>query len=208
MDLTLRSVTRGQLAVPPSIADIQLLMWQLLHGLSYLHAAGIVHRDIKPANILFSKDCTLKICDFGLARGLEKNRKMTEHVVSRKYRAPEVYITPGEYTSQIDIWAAGCVLGELLSGNGQALFDSSEGALSHLKVILSITGLPSREELAALSPEVRAFIETLPPVEKRKWEELVPLADPLGLDLLKKNAYVRSCEADHCQRGSTPSLVP
>jgi mitogen-activated protein kinase 1/3 len=186
MDLTLRSVTRGQLAVPPSIADIQLLMWQLLHGLSYLHAAGIIHRDIKPANILFSKDCTLKICDFGLARDMCKNKKMTEHVVSRKYRAPEVYVTPGEYTTQIDVWAAGCVLGELFSGNGSALFDSSEGALGHLKVILSVIGLPSREELDAICPEVRAWILSLPPMEKRNLADLVPLADPLGLDLLQK----------------------
>jgi mitogen-activated protein kinase 1/3 len=186
MDLTLRSVTRGQLAVPPSIPDIQLLMWQLLHGLSYLHAAGIVHRDIKPANILFSKDCTLKICDFGLARSLGKNRKMTEHVVSRKYRAPEVYVTPGEYSTQIDIWATGCVLAELLSGNGRALFDSNEGALSHLEVILTIIGIPSREELEPICPEIRAWIETLPAVEKTNWLDLVPNADPLGLDLLQK----------------------
>jgi len=52
---------------------IEHMLHQLLLGLKYMHSANIAHRDIKPANILVNGDCSLKICDFGLARGLAHN---------------------------------------------------------------------------------------------------------------------------------------
>jgi mitogen-activated protein kinase 1/3 len=51
-----------------STAHIQTFIYQILLGLKYIHSANVIHRDIKPANILLYEDCTLKICDFGLAR--------------------------------------------------------------------------------------------------------------------------------------------
>lgn len=51
-----------------STEHIQSFLFQLLSGLKYIHSANVIHRDIKPANILLYEDCTLKICDFGLAR--------------------------------------------------------------------------------------------------------------------------------------------
>jgi mitogen-activated protein kinase 1/3 len=46
-------------------------MYQILRGLLYLHSANVMHRDLKPSNILVNKNCDLKICDLGLARGFE-----------------------------------------------------------------------------------------------------------------------------------------
>merc|ERR1712217_233764 len=51
-------------------AHVQFLLYKLLLGLKYLHSAGIYHRDLKPENILVNQDCSLKICDFNLARTL------------------------------------------------------------------------------------------------------------------------------------------
>ncbi len=62
--------------------------YQLLRGLRFAHSYGIIHRDLKPANLLVSKSCDLVISDFGLAR--QASAVMTEHVVTRWYRAPEV----------------------------------------------------------------------------------------------------------------------
>jgi len=47
---------------------IQTFLYQMLAGIKYIHSASVIHRDLKPANILLNEDCSLKICDFGLAR--------------------------------------------------------------------------------------------------------------------------------------------
>lgn len=45
-------------------------MYNLLCAVKYLHESNVLHRDIKPANILVNEDCTVKLCDFGLARSI------------------------------------------------------------------------------------------------------------------------------------------
>ena len=49
-------------------AHIKTFLYQMLKGLKFLHSSSVIHRDLKPANILLNEDCSLKICDFGLAR--------------------------------------------------------------------------------------------------------------------------------------------
>merc|ERR1712107_436174 len=53
---------------------IHTLMYSLLTGIRYLHSAGVWHRDLKPANCLANQDCTVKICDFGLARAIDNGK--------------------------------------------------------------------------------------------------------------------------------------
>ena len=48
---------------------IRYFIYQILRGLSFMHSANVIHRDLKPSNLLLNKDCELKICDLGLARG-------------------------------------------------------------------------------------------------------------------------------------------
>ena len=45
-------------------------MYNLLCAVKYLHSANVLHRDLKPANVLVNEDCSVKICDFGLARSI------------------------------------------------------------------------------------------------------------------------------------------
>ncbi|KAJ3273303.1 Cyclin-dependent kinase 10 [Borealophlyctis nickersoniae] len=81
----------------------------------YLHDNYIIHRDLKLSNLLLTSRGALKIADFGLARKFGKpNRPMTPRVVTLWYRAPELLFGEKNYTTAIDMWAVGCIFGELL----------------------------------------------------------------------------------------------
>jgi serine/threonine-protein kinase BUR1 len=98
----------------------KLLLKQILEGLSYMHSNSIIHRDLKTANILVGKDGTAMIADFGLARtlGVEEMPRHSPHeytnmVVTRWYRAPELLLGDTRYTTAVDLWSIGCILGEM-----------------------------------------------------------------------------------------------
>ena len=56
-----------------SLSDehIQYFLYQVCRGILYMHTANVIHRDLKPSNLLLNKNCDLKICDLGLARGFD-----------------------------------------------------------------------------------------------------------------------------------------
>lgn len=57
-------------AIHLQIKHIQTVVYNLLCAVKYLHTANVIHRDLKPANVLVNEDCSVKICDFGLARSV------------------------------------------------------------------------------------------------------------------------------------------
>jgi len=110
--MDLHKVIFSQMRLSPS--HVQAFVCQILRGLKYLHSAGVWHRDLKPGNILVNKDCTLKIADFGLARGHKgEDSQFSEYVVTRWYRSPEIFLL-GNYNEAVDLWSVGCIYSELL----------------------------------------------------------------------------------------------
>jgi cyclin-dependent kinase 10 len=101
---------------PFSEAQVKCIMMQVFKGLQYLHKRFVVHRDLKVSNLLLTDTGCVKIADFGLAKkyGVPL-RPMTPKVVTLWYRAPELLFGSKIQTTAIDIWAAGCILGELLA---------------------------------------------------------------------------------------------
>lgn len=93
---------------------LQYFLYQILRGLKYIHSANVLHRDLKPSNLLLNANCDLKICDFGLARVTSETDFMTEYVVTRWYRAPELLLNSSDYTAAIDVWSVGCIFMELM----------------------------------------------------------------------------------------------
>lgn len=94
---------------------LQYFLYQILRGLKYIHSANVLHRDLKPSNLLLNANCDLKIADFGLARTTSETEFMTEYVVTRWYRAPELLLNSSEYTSAIDVWSVGCIFAEIMT---------------------------------------------------------------------------------------------
>ena len=103
------------------LADAVRLTQEILQGLAHVHAdlRDIVHRDIKPSNILLTQDGHAKISDFGLAQvGDEsmRNGSGEPHPGTAIYMSPEQETTSAYLYPQSDLFSAGCVLFELLTG--------------------------------------------------------------------------------------------
>lgn len=157
MDMDLSHIISEQTQIL-SEAQIKCLMKQLLEGLKAMHSIGIVHRDIKPSNILVNRDCHLRIADFGLARFINPDLSalsyhnsdwqcghLTEYVVSRCYRPPELLISPREaYSTSIDIWPAGCIMAEMITR--EPLFPGP-GHIQQVQQIFQLLGLQDVAEL-------------------------------------------------------------
>eukprot|EP00298_Acanthocystis_sp_HF-20_P008396 c17656_g1_i1.p1 GENE.c17656_g1_i1~~c17656_g1_i1.p1 ORF type:complete len:368 (+),score=132.45 c17656_g1_i1:26-1129(+) len=111
----------------PSPTMVKSIIYQLLKGVHHLHSNFIMHRDLKPANILLTEDGVIKIADFGLARLFTsplRSLKEDGIVVTIWYRAPELLLNASHYSPAIDLWAVGCIFGELVAA--KALFPGTE----------------------------------------------------------------------------------
>ncbi|KAL7155351.1 hypothetical protein ABFS83_03G069300 [Erythranthe nasuta] len=184
MDTDLHQIIKSSQSL--SNDHCQYFIFQLLRGLKYLHSANILHRDLKPGNLLINANCDLKICDFGLARtsATKTGQFMTEYVVTRWYRAPELLLSCDNYGTSIDIWSVGCIFAELLGR--KPLFPGTE-CLNQLKLIVNTLGSQREENLGFIdNPKARRYIQSLPYSHGAHFSRLYPNADPLAIDLLGK----------------------
>ncbi|EJS41821.1 ygk3p [Saccharomyces arboricola H-6] len=123
---------------------IKLYTFQILRALLTLHSMNICHGDLKPSNILIIPGNGIaKICDFGSAQRLGRDEELNTYFCSRFYRAPELLLNSKNYTTQIDIWSFGCIIGEMLKG--QPLF-KGDNAKSQLEEIAKLLGRPTGNE--------------------------------------------------------------
>lgn len=82
-----------------------------------MHDRDYLHRDIKPENILLSSSNVAKLCDFGFCWKLKVEQEvLTDYVATWWYWSPELLIT-SKYNYAVDIWALGCVMYEMLTGD-------------------------------------------------------------------------------------------
>uniref|UniRef100_A0A8C6AHM4 Mitogen-activated protein kinase 4 n=1 Tax=Monodon monoceros TaxID=40151 RepID=A0A8C6AHM4_MONMO len=130
----------------------RLFMYQLRRGLKYIHSANVLHRDLKPANLFINtEDLVLKIGDFGLALIIDPHCShkghLSEGLVTKWYRSPRLLLSPNNYTKAIDMWAAGCIFAEILTGN--TLFAGAH-ELEQMQLILE--SIPPHKPLTQLLP--------------------------------------------------------
>jgi mitogen-activated protein kinase 1/3 len=182
MDTDLYQIIRS--TQPLTEDHCQYFLYQLLRGLKYIHSANILHRDLKPSNLLLNANCDLKICDFGLARTTSETDFMTEYVVTRWYRAPELLLNCSEYTAAIDIWSVGCIFMEILKR--EPLFPGKD-YVQQLRLITELIGSPDDSDLGFLrSDNARRYIRQLPQFPKQPFSHKFPNMAPAAVDLLEK----------------------
>lgn len=204
---------------PFSESEVKCIILQVLQGLKYMHSRYIIHRDLKVSNLLMTDKGCVKIgiipfliviqrlifsyysfsADFGLARlfGLPSS-PMTPQVVTLWYRSPELLLGSSIQTTAVDMWAMGCILGELLS-HKPLLPGNTE--IAQLELIIDLLGTPSEAIWPDLvkMPALQNFTLKKHPYNnlKQKFQYL----SPAGLRLLnflfmydpKKRATAEEC---------------
>lgn len=87
MEADLKKLIKSTLVL--SELHVQVIIYNILCGLKWIHLAKVLHRDIKPSNILIDEDCHIKVCDFGLARsyyGLSPNPDRYYELINNKIK--------------------------------------------------------------------------------------------------------------------------
>uniref|UniRef100_A0A8C0G1M8 [tau protein] kinase n=1 Tax=Chelonoidis abingdonii TaxID=106734 RepID=A0A8C0G1M8_CHEAB len=168
-----RHFTKAKQPIP--VIYVKVYMYQLFRSLAYIHSQGVCHRDIKPQNLLVDPDtAVLKLCDFGSAKQLVQGEPNVSYICSRYYRAPELIFGATDYTSNIDIWSAGCVLAELLLG--QPIFPGDSG-VDQLVEIIKVLGTPTREQIREMNPNYTEF--KFPQIKAHPWLKVFKPRTPL-----------------------------
>jgi len=164
---------------------IQYFIYQILRGLKYIHSANVIHRDLKPSNILLNGNCDLKICDFGLARGMDDGDvKLTEYVVTRWYRAPEVMCSCREYDRKIDVWSVGTIMAEL---HGREPLFAGKDYIEQMNLIFATLGTPSESDTKFITnPKALQYIRDMPEKKPVPFSKIYSKANPVALDLMSK----------------------
>eukprot|EP00826_Nyctotherus_ovalis_P029879 TRINITY_DN236_c0_g1_i1.p1 TRINITY_DN236_c0_g1~~TRINITY_DN236_c0_g1_i1.p1 ORF type:complete len:294 (-),score=59.55 TRINITY_DN236_c0_g1_i1:455-1336(-) len=134
-----------------STGQVKCIMKQILEGLSYLHSNQIVHRDIKCSNILVNADGIVKVADFGLSTRFVPTRLINgkKTVATLWYRAPELLMGV-DYSEAIDMWAVGCVMGELILGKPIFMGKDNPTQLKVIKEGLGSVHSPLWEKLNSM----------------------------------------------------------
>lgn len=174
---------------------VRRCIYQLCKAMTFIHKQDIVYRDIKPENLLIDPQGTLKLCDFGFARKvITDGTILTDYVATRWYRAPELLLGPpfrdkngievrSPYGKGVDMWAIGCLMGELTDGDPLFAGDSD---IDQLLRIQKVQGGLTKEmnDLFRANPSnsgIQFNIDRLDPLEHKYAGKM----DIVALDFMK-----------------------
>jgi serine/threonine protein kinase len=196
---------------------------QIAQGLAAAHGKGIIHRDLKPENIFLTKDCRIKILDFGLAKLQSDFKSQISNLKSAAGEAPTLadstqpgmvlgtpaYMSPEQVRGEpadhrSDIFAFGCVLYEILSGTRAFRRDTPAESMSAvLKEEPPEFATPDAVP-AALERVVRRCMEKNP---ERRFQSALDLAFALEGCSIEAGSVARQGRINHTRSATLPWLV-
>lgn len=165
-------------------SEVKTLMLQLLSAVAHCHSHWILHRDLKTSNLLMNNRGTIKVADFGLARRYGDPvgiGGMTQLVVTLWYRAPEILLGETTYSTAVDIWSVGCILGELVLK--EPMFQA-KGEIELLGMIFKLLGPPNPSSWPGYHKLPLAKTLSLPSPQPPQLRQRFPHLSALGIDLL------------------------
>ena len=185
-------VTRGSVDVEQAVEIVA----EVCDALSAAHAGGLVHRDVKPENVLIARSGTVKVADFGIAAVADAERTSPGGSIpgTLRYLAPE-QAAGREATTASDLWAAGALLSELITGapplqGAGADLIRRRATEAPVPPSMLIAGVPKRVDqivmrACALDPSARFASASEMGAALRRAAADMPEVRPLG-DLLEE----------------------
>ena len=165
--------------LPPAL--LRSYAFQLMCGICFLHSNRIMHRDMKPQNLLINREGFLKICDFGLARMYSLHPvQYTHEVVTLWYRPAELLLGSTEYDTSVDVWGAGCIIAEMITG--VPLFPG-DSEIDELYRIFKVMGTPDENTWPGFQ-SLPQYSPTLPIFKPQELQSVLGTDDKLLIDLL------------------------
>jgi protein kinase len=161
---------------------VRNVLYQMLQGLGFMHRQGYFHRDIKPENLLVTGN-VVKLADFGLVREIRARPPFTDYVSTRWYRAPEVILRLLNYSSPVDIWAAGALMTELYTL--RPIFPGSSETDQMYK-ICSVLGTPTMDTWPEGLKQAQAISFRLAQFVSTPMDVLVPQASHAGHEVISR----------------------
>lgn len=160
-----------------------------------------IHRDVKPENILLTRECVVKLCDFGFARTLVPGENYTDYVATRWYRAPELLVGDTHYGPAVDVWAIGCVTAELI--RGEALWPGKSDVDQLYLIRRTLGDLLPRHITIFKSNEFFAGVAIPEPDVIESLDQKIPKhLDPAAFEFLK-----RTLDKDPSKRPTCEQLL-
>jgi len=211
-----------------SFPVIKTITRDLFSALHHCHSNGLLHRDIKPGNLLLSSSGIIKLCDFGLAKpfpsaeasdsslpSVDPTDQGTRGLCTLYYRPPEVLLGGRASRPSVDVYSAGLVVGELVTG--RPLFKGTN-VLDQLAKTLSVLGTPTDTSWPAAHDLPDYGKLTLNHKEPQEWKDIIPraaesrhlvdfLQDLVALDPDKRTSALNALNHSWIQADMAPRAV-
>ena len=166
--------------------DFKPLLRQIVRSLHHLHSNCILHRDVKLDNVLLAENNQIKLCDFGISIKMKKRKRITEHIGTPAYMAPEIVMGDEFIDFQSDVWSLGILSFIALTGRGPFKGKNIDDLQQNI-----LNSQPNFPKEVHLSSEMRSLIDGMLCKDPESRLTLREVADRLGVELGDTDSFIQ-----------------